>query len=117
MSQVKVSGEIPPLPPCPPRLPRKQSLVDLQRNPDNQGEVRLLYHRVVAPTSGVLGWAGGDFLSFDLVFTDLDMMAANDVLDLVKASKIMNCFFVVLVYSHLLVVLICIPRKDSTPLR
>ncbi|CAN0390676.1 unnamed protein product, partial [Ectocarpus sp. 12 AP-2014] len=68
--------------------PGTESLVDLQRNPDDQGEVRLLYHRVVAPTNGVLGWASGDSLSFDLVFTNLDMMAANDVLDLVKVPSI-----------------------------
>lgn len=68
--------------------------MDLQRNPDDEGEVRLLYHRVVAPTKGVLGWASGDSLSFDLVFTDLDMMAANDVLDLVKVSKHEQLFVV-----------------------
>lgn len=86
LTALDISGKIPTH--CPPRLPREQSLVDLQRNPDDQSEVRLLYHRVVAPTNGVLGWASGDSLSFDLVFTNLDMMAANDVLDLVKVSKV-----------------------------
>lgn len=49
--------------------------------------MRLLYHRVVAPTEGVLGWAAGDSLSFDLVFTGVESMAASDVLGLVKVSK------------------------------
>lgn len=67
--------------------PKIKSLVDLQRNPENNGEVRLLYHRVVAPTQGVLGWAGGDSMSFDLVFTGVETMTASDVLELVKARK------------------------------
>lgn len=61
--------------------------MDLQRNPKNIGEVRLLYHRVVAPTQGVLGWAGGDSMSFDLVFTGVESMTASDVLELVKVGK------------------------------
>eukprot|EP00903_Cladosiphon_okamuranus_P005398 g5386.t1 len=65
-----------------------ESLVDLQRNPKNNGEVRLLYHRVVAPTQGVLGWAGGDSMSFDLVFTGVESMTASDVLELVKVPSI-----------------------------
>eukprot|EP00752_Nemacystus_decipiens_P001804 g1743.t1 len=65
-----------------------ESLVDLQRNPQNSEEVRLLYHRVVAPTQGVLGWAGGDSMSFDLVFTGVESMTASDVLELVKVPSI-----------------------------
>lgn len=61
--------------------------MDLQRNPKNIGEVRLLYHRVVAPTQGVLGWAGGDSMSFDLVFTGVESMDFSDVRELVKARR------------------------------
>ncbi|CAN0190568.1 unnamed protein product [Scytosiphon promiscuus] len=68
--------------------PGTESLIDLQRNPDNDGEVRLLYHRVVAPTEGVLRWAGGDSVTFDLVFTGLEKMTAGDVLGLVKVPGI-----------------------------
>lgn len=102
---------------------KKKSLVHLQRNPENDGEVRLLYHRVVAPTKGVLGWAGGESLSFDLVFTGVESMAASDVLDLVKVKKQIRtlplmsyhtivcvgiiCFVNCFVWVLLLVVLFC----------
>lgn len=66
--------------------PSKQSLVDVQRNPANADEVRLLYHRVVAPAKGVLAWAGGDTVAFDFVFTGVESMAETEVLDLGKAS-------------------------------
>ena len=64
-----------------------QSLIDFQRSPTDEGEVRLLYHRVVAPTKGIFGWAGGESLTFDLVFTGGESMAVSDILNLVKASQ------------------------------
>lgn len=63
-----------------------QSLIDFVRNPENEDEVRLLYHKVIAPAKGVLGWAGGESLAFDLVFTGAETLSAVDVQALVKAS-------------------------------
>ncbi len=65
--------------------------MDLQRNPKNSGEVRMLYHRIVAPTTGVLEWAGGGdggSVSFDLLFTGVESMSAPDIVQLVKARDL-----------------------------
>lgn len=48
----------------------------------------MLYHRIVAPTTGVLEWAGGgdgDSVSFDLLFTGVESMSAPDIQQLSKA--------------------------------
>lgn len=64
--------------------PGTKSVIDLARNPDDDSEVRLLYHKIVAPTKGVLGWAGGDSMAFDFVFTGAESMEASEVQALVK---------------------------------
>lgn len=65
-------------------------MIDLARNPDDDSEVRLLYHKIVAPTKGVLGWAGGDSMAFDFVFTGAESMEASEVQALVKVMLIVG---------------------------
>ncbi|CAN0509297.1 unnamed protein product, partial [Discosporangium mesarthrocarpum] len=63
-----------------------QSLMDFQRNPADPSEVRLLYHRISAPAEGLLGFLGegGDRVSFDFAFTEVNGMNADQVKALVQ---------------------------------